>query len=340
MLGINYQNKHTMRSATCHGYAAAVNHLFLLRDFSQPTDLNDKENMGTTILHNLKREEDIALQRSPLTAEIFAELKQMSDASPVDSPEQVVFNMASFGRITGPRAGEYAQKTQTRIEIHEYPSGKKVTKAFLAEDFEFFDKKKRRIRVFNKSSLKRVHSMKVTWRIQKNRQNGQTLHIMADLDHPDICPVRNAFHLVLRKQRLQHSLSLPLAIFQNKSGDVKYLTASKIAEVLRKAARTAHPDLTEDEIQKFSAHSIRVWACVLLSEAGMKPDFIKSRLRWMGESYRTYLRDTEKINNQHLEALADASSEVMNLIESMNNLSIPDDIDEDLEMGEYIDIIS
>ena len=60
----------------------------------------------------------------------------------------------------------------------------------------------------------------------------------------------------------------------------------------------------------------------------------------MGESYRTYLRDTEKINNQHLAALADASSEVMNLIDSMNNLSIPDDIEEDLEMGEYTDIIS
>ena len=329
-----------MRSATCHGYAAAVNHLFLLRDFSQPTDFNDKENMGTTILHNLKREDAIALQHSPLTAEIFAELKRMADASPADSPEQVVFNMASFGRVTGPRASEYAQKTQTRVEIHEYPSGKKVTKAFLAEDFNFFDKNKRKIKVFNKSSLKRVHSMQVKWRIQKNRQNGQTLHIMAELDHPDICPVRNAFLLVLRKQRLQHSLSLPLAIFQNKSGDVKYLTASKIAEVLRKAARTAHPDLTEDEIQKFSAHSIRVWACVLLSEAGMKPDFIKSRLRWMGESYRTYLRDTDKITDQHLVALADASSEVMNLIDSMNNLSIPDDIEEDLEMGEYTDIIS
>ena len=117
---------------------------------------------------------------------------------------------------------------------------------------------------------------------------------MAELDHPDICSVRNAFLLVLRKQQLQYFLSLPLSIFQNKSGDAKYLTARKIAEVLRKAARTAHPDLTEDEIQKFSAHSIRVWACVLLSEAGMKPDFIKSCLRWMGESYRTYLQDTEK----------------------------------------------
>ena len=85
----------------------------------------------------------------------------MSDASPADLLEQVVFNMTSFGRITGPRAGEYAQKTQTRVEIHEYPSGKKVTKPFLAEDFDFFDKNKRRIRVFNESSLKRLHSIKV-----------------------------------------------------------------------------------------------------------------------------------------------------------------------------------
>ena len=121
--------------------------------------------------------------------------------------------------------------------------------------------------------------MKVKWRIKKNHQNGQTLQIMVELNHPDISPVRNAFHLILRKQRSQHSLSLPLAIFTNKNGDVKYLTASKISEVLRKAARTAHPDLTEDEIQKFSAHSIRVWACLPLSEAGMKPDFIECRLR-------------------------------------------------------------
>ena len=40
-------------------------------------------------------------------------------------------------------------------------------------------------------------------------------------------------------------MELPLAIFKNKCGDVKYLTASKITEVIRQAARTAHPDLTE-----------------------------------------------------------------------------------------------
>ena len=54
---------------------------------------------------------------------------------------------------------------------------------------------------------------------------------------------------------------------------------------------------------KYSSHSIRVWACVVLDEAGMPPDFIKKRLRWMGESYRVYLRDTNKINEKHVQAL-------------------------------------
>ena len=341
MTGVNYNNKSVVRSATCQGYAAAVNHLFTLRDFPAPCKFDDKENMIATIIHNLEREEDIATQRSPLTSEIFAELKRMADATPEDSPENAVFNIVCFGRITGPRASEYAQKTQTKVEQHKYPSGKEVIKAFVSDDFEFYDKKGRRIRTRTAKSLSRVHHMRARWRIQKNRQNGQGLKIMADLANPEICPVRNAFLLVLRKTRLEHSLELPLAIFVNKTGAIKYLTASKIADVIRAAARTVHPDLTEEEIKKFSAHSIRVWACVLLSEAGKDPDFIKSRLRWMGESYRTYLRDTDKITTQHLDALEAATAEVMKLLAgNLDELQLPDDTPEDNDMGEYEDIIN
>ena len=50
------------------------------------------------------------------------------------------------------------------------------------------------------------------------------------------------------------------------------------------------------ELMKYSCYSVRVWACVTLDEEGMSPDFIKNRLRWLGESYRVYLRDTNKIN--------------------------------------------
>jgi len=53
----------------------------------------------------------------------------------------------------------------------------------------------------------------------------------------------------------------------------------------------------------FSSHSGRVWALVLLDEAGMTPDFMKLRLRWIGDSYRLYLRDTSILQQKHIEAL-------------------------------------
>ena len=77
-----------------------------------------------------------------------------------------------------------------------------------------------------------------------------------------------------------------MGVFVNHQGIVRYLTTNKIAEVLQSVAKTCHPDLTRDEIMRFSSHSIRVWAVVLLDEAGMNPDFIKSRLHWMGDSYK------------------------------------------------------
>jgi hypothetical protein len=46
-----------------------------------------------------------------------------------------------------------------------------------------------------------------------------------------------------------------------------------------------------DELKWYSTHSLRVWACVLLDEAGQLPDYIKKRLRWLGDSFRMYLRD-------------------------------------------------
>ena len=84
-----------------------------------------------------------------------------------------------------------------------------------------------------------------------------------------------------------------------------------------------HPDISKEELMKYSCHSIRVWACVLLDEAGKSPHLIKKRLRWMGESYRVYLRDTNKIRKQHNEALQESSQNVMELLNNIND----DDMD-------------
>ena len=76
----------------------------------------------------------------------------------------------------------------------------------------------------------------------------------------------------------------------------------------------------------------------LLDEAGVKPDMIKSLLRWMGDSYRLYLRDTAKINQQHNKALEKASAEVMTLLSNnIDNLLVEEVPEADNSMGEYVE---
>jgi hypothetical protein len=179
--------------------------------------------------------------------------------------------------------------------------------------------------------------MKLTFKIQKNCQNGQSITFAANDKHPHICPVRAAYQIYLQAKCLGQLDDQPMGIFVNHQGIVKYLTAKKIAEVLQSVVKACHPNLSRDEIMHFSSHSIRVWAVVLLDEAGMNPDFIKSRLCWMDDSYRLYLRDTAVLQTKYILALEQASNEFIMLF-GKNCMTLPDIIPEDNTMG-FIDMI-
>jgi hypothetical protein len=79
----------------------------------------------------------------------------------------------------------------------------------------------------------------------------------------------------------------------------------------------------------------------------MSPSFIQKCLRWLGDLFRMYLRDTKAIQDKHLAALQSASSDIMALIgtppddiihltATMSNLNVPNDIFKDNQMGAYI----
>jgi hypothetical protein len=123
--------------------------------------------------------------------------------------------------------------------------------------------------------------------------------------------------LVLRAKRLNQPDDMPVAVYKTKKGKVIYLTGNKIAELLQKAVKEVWPDTTPDKLKRYSAHSLKVWACVLLDKAGKLPDYIKKRLRWLGDSFRMYLRDTAIIQHQHVDALLAALQEVMDLIAAL-----------------------
>ena len=103
---------------------------------------------------------------------------------------------------------------------------------------------------------------------------------------------------------------------------------------MQSIARAVHPDLAEDTIKRYSSHSGRVWALVLLNEAGMTLDFMKSCLRWMGESYRLYLCNTSILQRKHVDALSKESDKVMQLLGNNRDI-FPNFVPVDDEMGEY-----
>jgi hypothetical protein len=74
MCSINYYNKDVLRLPTLRGYTTAVNTLFQLWGFKQPTNLSNPSNMAGIIINNLIKDETVASQRSPLDSTVFAEL--------------------------------------------------------------------------------------------------------------------------------------------------------------------------------------------------------------------------------------------------------------------------
>ena len=112
------------------------------------------------------------------------------------------------------------------------------------------------------------------------------------------------------------------------------MTDQKVTDNFRKAVKAVYPNMPKETLMRYSCHSIRVWACVCLDEVGKQPDFIKKRLRWVGESYRVYLRDTNKINEQHRDALKASFEATMALIEHVEDAVLEELLPEDAHQAE------
>jgi hypothetical protein len=258
----------------------------------------------------------------------------------MDSEQNLMFNMTCLGHFIGPRVSKYAQTSAKKVDYHTYPSGNKVIKAFTADNFVFFDKAGNTLKLIDNSCLDQVHKVRITWRIQKNHRNGQKITLSAKQTYHKICAVPATGQMVLRARCLGQPDLMPVVCYSYKEKLV-YLTGKRIATLFRKAVKAIHPKTLKADLLRYLAHLLRVWACVLLDEAGTSPEFIMSRLRWMGNSFRMYLRNTGIIQDKHCNILWAASQEVIKLI-ARSLVNIPDlaglSIGEvDNTMGNYID---
>jgi hypothetical protein len=90
------------------------------------------------------------------------------------------------------------------------------------------------------------NKLKVTFQIQKNRQNDQIINLVADNNHLDICLAQSAWRILLRAKRLGQSNSQPMGMLVNKFGIMRYPIGNRISDDLCSIARAVHLDMPED----------------------------------------------------------------------------------------------
>jgi hypothetical protein len=194
--------------------------------------------MPGIIINNLIKEETVASQRSPLDSTIFAELQRAASLSHShDSDQNLIFDMLTLSPFIGPRINKYAQTTQDKVDYHVYPSGTRIIKAFTANDFVFYDKSGHVLKKIDHSTLNTATSVQITWRIQKNCQNGQKIKLSADTKNPAICPVQGALRMVMRASHLGQPDNMPVACYRTKKAPLLYITSSRIATLLHKPVK-------------------------------------------------------------------------------------------------------
>ena len=77
-----------------------------------------------------------------------------------------------------------------------------------------------------------------------------------------------------------------------------------IKNILQESAKHVYKMTSKEDLDKFTSHSIRVMACVILHSQNMSSEDIKFRLRWRSDSFRMYLRNIIEIAERHKNAIA------------------------------------
>ena len=92
----------------------------------------------------------------------------------------------------------------------------------------------------------------------------------------------------------------PLCV-DKKDDNIFYLTGNEIRKYFPSIAKLANPYMLDAELFLISTHSLRVFSCVLLHEAGKDGTYIKLRLRWLSNYFEAYLCNTDRITQMHTE---------------------------------------
>jgi len=249
------------------------------------------------ILDEYKKWEEVPNQREPFTVYMLTYLHRTAKTSYPDSYDAAVFDWLLIDIFAGFRKTEWMQDSHSYKTTGTYQKVSKdgSARAFIALDFSFFPPSQTSLAEKSTTPHGQLH---LTWRYQKNCQNGQKISYNHNIFNEDFSVVLAAQRILQRAKRLHVPADHPIAVFST-NNKFSFFNHVLIESTLRTAAKQVYKITSIKYLSLFSSHSIRVGACVLLHSLQQDPLFIQFRLRWRSLSFMNYLRNTPRIAALH-----------------------------------------
>ena len=267
-----------------------------------------------------KRREPYTLQMQAVAAREALPYQALDPCSIIP----VLTKAFGAGINTGFRLGEWAQPSGTRDpafpQLNHLKEGIR-TRAVVPVDFRAVSHTFLRgigLAVLD-IALRQIARFWIRYRTQKNGQHGEErmMVVSQDPDSPHDAVacfyglLENFRDLQKRDPTLKEDYT-PLAIYwDTDSACVRLVTSDEIESFMRAlAVKTYHLDPVQDRaaLRLWSAHSLRVGACVLLHAMGFPPQDIKWLLRWLSDAFMAYLRNIAILATRHTRALDKAAA--------------------------------
>jgi hypothetical protein len=278
-----------------------------------PTDTHDAPHYKA-VLDEVRRLEKVPNKQEPFTPDMWRFMhREVESTSDFSGFRTAMCDWSGIGLFLGPRGSEWAQHDEFRDFRHPDIAPNGTPRAFTLKDLDFRARGNRRITVQqaldDPSEVERVYFC-FSW--QKNGDHGQGRIVVRQRLAIELDAVALTIRIVQRYRDLVglEFTDYPLAIYRDASGLILPIRFCEISrEFQRVAAAVYNLDpknpAHKQALARWTSHSLRIGACVILHAHGFSATQIKFLLRWNSDAFMEYLRNLAILSQQQNAALAD-----------------------------------
>ena len=274
------------------------------------------------VLKEIKRWEKIPDRKEPFTPAMLQHLVSRVEqqlSPPTDSVDHLDLALRDWfdlgGCYAGLRLSEWAQPISSDISAAAKRHGALLPTAFVLADFHFELQSGRRVPAsrLDCCAAADVAAVIITWRTQKNGQNGEFKRFLRNTLSSFSYPVTAAINIVRRFVSLIGLRDdIPLAVFFNRAtGGPFLINKNMIDDCLQSIAAELFSISDPTELSRWTSHSLRIGACVLLHSYGFSETQLKFILRWRSNAFMDYLRNSDIIATKQNTAISMAADGTM-----------------------------